>query len=113
MEDKKVSGGILGGVSIIWFIFEVLEYHLLTLVCHNLILKWAILFLWSNALAFINIWCFIQISTKNPKVLIPEKPILEIVSSLRIELNKGFAAIIDIGLGKHLKKFLFVKVIFD
>ncbi|KAL7608776.1 hypothetical protein Lser_V15G09943 [Lactuca serriola] len=102
-KDKKVSGGILGGVSIIWFLFEVLEYHLLTLVCHSLILTLAILFLWSNASAFIN-----KSPPKIPQVVIPEKPVLEIVSSLRIELNKGFAAIRDIASGKDLKKFLSV-----
>ncbi|CAI9282817.1 unnamed protein product [Lactuca saligna] len=83
------------GVSIIWFIFEVLEYHLMTLVCNGLILKLV------KCLGLYQ-----HISTKIPKVLIPQKPVLEIVSSLRIELNKGFAAIIDIGSGKHLKKFL-------
>ncbi|CAH1429247.1 unnamed protein product [Lactuca virosa] len=102
-KDKKVSGGILGGVSIIWFLFEVLEYHLLTLVCHSLILTLAILFLWSNASAFIN-----KSPPKIPQVVIPEKPVLEIVSTLRIELNKGFAAIRDIASGKDLKKFLSV-----
>ncbi|CAI9274473.1 unnamed protein product [Lactuca saligna] len=102
-KDKKVSGGILGGVSIIWFLFEVLEYHLLTLVCHSLILTLAILFLWSNASAFIN-----KSPPKIPQVVIPEKPVLEIVSSVRIELNKGFAAIRDIASGKDLKKFLSV-----
>ncbi|XP_023738480.1 reticulon-like protein B1 [Lactuca sativa] len=102
-KDKKVSGGILGGVSIIWFLFEVMEYHLLTLVCHSLILTLAILFLWSNASAFIN-----KSPPKIPQVVIPEKPVLEIVSSLRIELNNGFAAIRDIASGKDLKKFLSV-----
>lgn len=102
-KDKKLSGGILGGVSLIWFLFEVLEYHLLTLVCHSLILTLAILFLWSNASAFIN-----KSPPKIPQVVIPEKPVLEIVSSLRIELNQGFAALRDIASGKDLKKFLSV-----
>lgn len=102
-KDKKLSGGILGGVSIIWFLFEVLEYHLLTLVCHSLILTLAILFLWSNASAFIN-----KSPPKIPQVSIPEKPVLEIVSTLRIELNRGFAAVRDIASGKDLKKFLSV-----
>ncbi|XP_076951897.1 reticulon-like protein B2 [Bidens hawaiensis] len=102
-KDKKLSGGILGGVTLIWFLFEVLEYHLLTLVCHSLILTLAILFLWSNASTFIH-----KSPPKIPEVSVPEKPVLEIVSSLRIEINHGLAAIRDIASGKDLKKFLSV-----
>ncbi|XP_076929213.1 reticulon-like protein B2 [Bidens hawaiensis] len=102
-KDKKLSGGILGGVTVIWFLFEVLEYHMLTLVCHSLILTLAILFLWSNASTFIH-----KSPPKIPEISIPEKPVLEIVSSLRIEINRGLAAIRDIASGKDLKKFLSV-----
>lgn len=53
-RDKKLSGGILGGATVMWFLFEFLECHLLTLVAHSLIVGIGALFLWSNALAFIN-----------------------------------------------------------
>ncbi|KAK1438591.1 hypothetical protein QVD17_04400 [Tagetes erecta] len=102
-KDKKVSGGILGGVTVIWFLFEVLEYYLLSLVCHSLILTLAMLFLWSNASTFIK-----KSPPKVPDVAIPEKPVIEIVSSLRIEINRGLAAIHQIASGKDLKKFLCV-----
>ena len=46
---------------------------------------------------------------KIPEVSIPEKPLLEIVSALRIEINQGLAAIRDIASGKDLKKFLAVR----
>lgn len=102
-KDKKVSGGILGGVTLVWFLFEVLEYHLLTLVCHSLILALAVLFLWSNASTFIN-----KSPPKIPEVKIPEKPVTQIVAALRIEVNQGLATIRDIASGKDLKKFLSV-----
>lgn len=53
-RDKKISGGLLVGATAIWVLFELFEYHLLTLVCHGLILALAILFLWSNASSFIK-----------------------------------------------------------
>ncbi|KAM0909585.1 hypothetical protein ACQ4PT_014716 [Festuca glaucescens] len=53
-RNKKISGGVLAGATSIWLLFEVLEYHLLTLFCHCLILTLGTLFLWSNASAFIN-----------------------------------------------------------
>lgn len=53
-RDKKISAGVLGGATAIWVLFDVLEYHFITLVCHALILVLAVLFLWSNASTFIN-----------------------------------------------------------
>lgn len=53
-RNKKISAGVLGGATAIWVLFELLEYHLLTLVCHCLIVALAVLFLWSNASTFIN-----------------------------------------------------------
>jgi len=53
-RNKRISGGVLAGATAIWLLFEVMDYHLLTLLCHCLILTLAILFLWSNATTFIN-----------------------------------------------------------
>lgn len=53
-RNKKISGGVLGFATAIWVLFELVEYHLLTLVCHVLILALAVLFLWTNASNFIN-----------------------------------------------------------
>lgn len=53
-RDKKTSGGVLSVATAVWVLFELVEYHLLTLVCHVLIFGLAILFLWSNASTFIK-----------------------------------------------------------
>ncbi|GFP85826.1 reticulon-like protein b1 [Phtheirospermum japonicum] len=53
-RDKKLSAGLLGGATAIWILFDVLEYHVLSFVCHGLILVLTILFMWSNATTFIN-----------------------------------------------------------
>ncbi|XP_059640527.1 reticulon-like protein B2 [Cornus florida] len=102
-RNKKISAGILGGVTAIWVLFDLLEYHLLTLVCHCLILALAVLFLWSNATTFIN-----KSPPRIPEVSIPEEPILEFAAALRIEINRAFAILRDIASGKDLKKFLSV-----
>ncbi|URE22677.1 Reticulon [Musa troglodytarum] len=52
--NKKASAVLLGGATAIWILIKLMEYHLLTLVCHCLILSLAILFLWSNATTLIN-----------------------------------------------------------
>ncbi|XP_073130039.1 reticulon-like protein B2 [Henckelia pumila] len=102
-RNKMVSAGVLGGVTAIWVLFDVLEYHLLTLVSHGLILVLAVSFLWSNATTFIN-----KSPPRIPKVDIPEDPVLKLASALRIEINQASAFLRDIALGKDLKMFLCV-----
>lgn len=53
-RNKKISAGVLGFATAAWVLFELVEYHLLTLLCHLLILALALSFLWSNASTFIN-----------------------------------------------------------
>ncbi|XP_071685860.1 reticulon-like protein B1 [Rutidosis leptorrhynchoides] len=102
-RDKKVSAGILGGATTIWFFFEVLEYGLLTFVCNGLILLLSLLFLWANATTFIK-----KSPPKIPNVVIPEEQVKQIVGVVRIEINRALAAFQDVALGKDLKKFLSV-----
>ncbi|KAK4490773.1 hypothetical protein RD792_001482 [Penstemon davidsonii] len=102
-KDKKVSAGVLGGATAIWVLFDVLEYHFLTLVCHGLILSLAILFLWSNATTFIK-----KSPPRIPEVSIPEEPLLKFASALRCDINHAFAILRSIASGKDLKKFLCV-----
>nr|KAJ0188106.1 hypothetical protein LSAT_V11C900479880 [Lactuca sativa] len=100
-KDKKVSAGVLGFATLIWVLFELVEYHLLTLVCHTLILALAVLFLWSNAASFIN-----KSPPKFPEVNLPEDIVLGVASALRVEINKAFEVLRCIASGKDLKKFL-------
>ncbi|KAG4925640.1 hypothetical protein AAZX31_18G219900 [Glycine max] len=102
-RNKKISAGMLGGATAVWVLFELLEYHLLTLVCHILILLLAVLFLWSNAHTFIH-----KSPPRIPEFHLPEEPFLQVASALRIEVNRGFAVLHSIGSGRDLKKFLVV-----
>ncbi|KAK9143887.1 hypothetical protein Syun_013287 [Stephania yunnanensis] len=83
-RNKKISAGVLGGATAVWVLFELLEYHLLTLACHILILTLAILFLWSNASTFIN-----KSPPRIPDVHLPEEPFLQVAHELRFEINWG------------------------
>ncbi|KAL7108330.1 hypothetical protein ACP275_06G105500 [Erythranthe tilingii] len=102
-RDKKVSAGVLGFATAIWVLFELIEYHLLSLVCHMLILGLAIIFLWSNASSFIN-----KSPPKIPEVVLREDIVIGVANALRIEFNRAFAILRDIVSGKDLKKFLAV-----
>ncbi|XP_042505321.1 reticulon-like protein B2 [Macadamia integrifolia] len=102
-RNKKISASVLGGATAMWVFFELLEYHLLTLVCHCLILSLAILFVWSNATTFIN-----KSPPHIPTVSIPEEPIIQFAAALRFEINRALAVLREIASGKDLKKFLAV-----
>ncbi|KAF2315251.1 hypothetical protein GH714_038587 [Hevea brasiliensis] len=84
-RNKKISASVLGVATAIWVLFELIEYHLLSLVCHILILSLAILFLWSNAHTFIN-----KTPPRIPQVHLPEEPFLQIASALTFEINRAF-----------------------
>lgn len=102
-RNKKISASVLGIATVIWILFELLEYHLLTLVCHILIFSLAVLFLWANATNFIN-----KSPPHFPELSLPEQPFLQVAGALRYELNRAFTLLHDIAVGKDLKKFLAV-----
>nr|KJB06452.1 hypothetical protein B456_001G157900 [Gossypium raimondii] len=102
-RNKKISAGVLGGATAIWVLFELIEYHLLTLLCHISILSLAVLFLWSNVHTFIH-----KTPPRIPQVHLPEEPFLQIASALTIELNQALELLRDIASGRNLKKFLVV-----
>ncbi|XP_052209669.1 reticulon-like protein B1 [Diospyros lotus] len=102
-RNKKISAGFLSGATAIWVLFELLEYHLLTLVCHGLIITLVVSFLWSNASTFVN-----KSPPRIPEVHIPEEPVLQFASALRLEINRAFKVLRDIALGRDLKTFLSV-----
>ncbi|XP_042480687.1 reticulon-like protein B2 [Macadamia integrifolia] len=102
-RNKKNTGTALGGATLIWILFELLDYHLLTLICHGLILSLAILFVWSNATTFIH-----KSPPRIPEVSIPEEPVIEFAAAVRFEINRAFAVLRDAATGRDLKKFLAV-----
>ncbi|KAJ4787600.1 Reticulon-like protein [Rhynchospora pubera] len=102
-RNKKLSASVLGGATLVWILFEVLEYRLLTLMAHCFIMILAGLYIYSKALTFVHK------STPNiPEVSIPEDLTVKIARSSSYEINNAFAVLRQIGLGHDLKKFLMV-----
>ncbi|KAL3499284.1 hypothetical protein ACH5RR_038377 [Cinchona calisaya] len=104
-RNKKISAGVLGVATAIWILFEGLEYQLITLISHGLILVVAGLFLWSNASILLK-----KSPPRIPEVSVPEKPVLQFASDLRVTINHAFAVLRDIASGRDLKTFLSVIV---
>ncbi|XP_054808700.1 reticulon-like protein B14 [Prosopis cineraria] len=53
-RNKKLSASILVGLSTIWFLLEVVEFHFITLLCYFLIFNLLFFFLWYNTARFIT-----------------------------------------------------------
>ncbi|OAY58819.1 hypothetical protein MANES_02G209200v8 [Manihot esculenta] len=102
-RNKQASTGVFSAATVIWLLFECAGYHLLTFVCHSLILTLATLFLWSNLASFVN-----MSPPEFPKVTLPEHLFVNILLCLRAEINKAFITLRDVASGKDLKKFLSV-----
>nr|GEU32940.1 reticulon-like protein B2 [Tanacetum cinerariifolium] len=101
-RNKKKTAGMLGFATLIWALFELIEYHFLSLLCHILIVVLGIHFLWSNTL---NLF---YKCPQFPQVALEEDIVLQLASILRIEINNGLEVLREISSGKDLKKFLAV-----
>ncbi|KAF7813029.1 reticulon-like protein B1 [Senna tora] len=104
-RKKDSSAIVFGAGTAFWFFFELLGYHLVTLICHGLILTMIGVFLWTKASIYIHK------STPNiPELTIPRDSVLEVVSALRNEINRALVALRnilrDVSSGKDLKKFI-------
>ncbi|XP_074559272.1 reticulon-like protein B1 [Curcuma longa] len=102
-RDKKISAGVLVGATATWVLFEFFGYHLLPLMSHGLIISLVILFLWSKALTFIN-----KTPPHIPEVRIPEDQTVRVALAVRNEIDRAFAVLREIALGRGLKKFIIV-----
>ncbi|KAA8529111.1 hypothetical protein F0562_034090 [Nyssa sinensis] len=53
-KDKNLSAAILVAFTIIWFLFEVVEYNFVTLLSHLSIIMMLIVFIWFNGAGIMN-----------------------------------------------------------
>ncbi|XP_061357738.1 reticulon-like protein B14 [Gastrolobium bilobum] len=95
-KDKMLSGGIVAGFSIVWFLFEVVEYNFVTLLCHILMALMLILFVWYNAAGLIT-WRLPDIYDFE----IPESTFRYFYNKLNFLLRRFY----DISTGKDLTHF--------
>ncbi|QCE08584.1 riboflavin kinase [Vigna unguiculata] len=95
-KDKISSATMVAGFSIIWFLFEVVEYNFLTLLCHILMAIMLVLFVWYNAAGLIT-WSLPQIYDFQ----IPEPTFRFLYQKLNSFLRNFY----DISTGKDLTLF--------
>lgn len=52
-----MSASILGAATAAWVLFEVAEFHFLTLACYAAMIAMLTFFIWTNASDFLNLYC--------------------------------------------------------
>lgn len=55
-KDRNLSAGLLAGATLVWCLFEVVEYSIVPLVCQIAILAMLVVFIWSNAAPLLNMY---------------------------------------------------------
>ncbi|KAF8676255.1 hypothetical protein HU200_047127 [Digitaria exilis] len=104
-KDRNLSAGVLIGATLIWYLFEVVEYNIIPLLCQIAILAMLVIFIWSNAAPLLDIP-----PPRIPEVIISEHAFRQIAQTIHYKLAYTVDALYDIACGKDLKKFLLVIV---
>ncbi|KAI3463864.1 hypothetical protein Pfo_020527 [Paulownia fortunei] len=100
-RDTRVSAAILIGIAAIWFLFEVEEYNLVTLLCHLIITTMLVIFIWSSGAEFFN-WNPPNI----PKIILQDSTSREAASTFHRKFNDLLSNLLYVASGFDPKLFL-------
>lgn len=102
-RNKKISASVLTGATVVWIVFEWLNYHFLSFVCFALALGILAQFLWSNASGLLN-----RAPSRVPRLVLPEELFVNIGVTIGAEANRALLFIQDVACGGSSKQFLCV-----
>ncbi|XP_006491909.1 reticulon-like protein B5 isoform X3 [Citrus sinensis] len=100
-RNRQISAGILASGTVIWFFFECVGYHLVTFICHSIILTLSTLFLWSNLAAFTD-----MSPPQFPEIKLPEDLFVRVALYLRCVFNVASKMCQDVTTEPDIRKFL-------
>ncbi|KAK1320906.1 Reticulon-like protein B1 [Acorus calamus] len=100
-RNVHLSAGILAAVTVLWFLFEVVEYHFVTLLCHALITIMLVTFILYNGAALID-----RTPPKIPQSILSEHTFREVALTFHAKLSNSLSILHHIACGKDLKLFL-------
>lgn len=102
-RNKRISGSVLAGATVIWMLFEWLNYHFLTLLCLAVVLSMTALFLWSNAAILIN-----RSPPRMRPIVLPKEIFVDAAIALRDQINRFLGFLQEVAIGRDVKTFLAV-----
>ncbi|KAF7034641.1 hypothetical protein CFC21_045628 [Triticum aestivum] len=101
----KVSASILGAATAAWALFEVAEYHFLTLACYAAMIAMLTFFIWTNASAFMNLPV-----PRIPETILSERTAKQVILGLHRRLTWFVHRLYAIACGEDIKKFIMTVV---
>ncbi|KAM7268823.1 hypothetical protein ACFE04_010989 [Oxalis oulophora] len=104
-KKPQLSAAILIGVTIIWFLFEVVEYNFVTLMCHLAITIMLILLIRSTGAEFFN-WS----RPKTPDMILQDPAYKEFITNVNVLFNRFLKSFLNIACGRNPAKF-FVSIV--
>ncbi|KAK4429203.1 Reticulon-like protein B8 [Sesamum alatum] len=101
-RNKKISASVLTGATVVWVLFEWLEYHFLTFLCFVLVMGLIAQFVLKNASGILNR------SSKVPRLVLPEEVFVNAGKLIGSEVNRGLSFLQDVACEGNIKQFLVV-----
>nr|GMC76993.1 reticulon-like protein B8 [Ipomoea batatas]GME19093.1 reticulon-like protein B8 [Ipomoea batatas] len=104
-RNKKISASVLVGATLVWMLFEWLDYHLLTLICIALVLGLLVQFLWTHTSGMMS---SNRSPSQVPRLVLPEEVFVNIATTIGAEVNRALISLQDLSCGGSVKQFLIV-----
>ncbi|KAL0405175.1 UNVERIFIED_CONTAM: Reticulon-like protein B8 [Sesamum latifolium] len=102
-RNKKISASVLTGATVIWVLFEWLEYNFLTFLCFALVMGLIAQFVWKNASGILN-----SSPSKVPRLVLPEDVFVNAGKLIGSEVNRGLSFLQNVACEGNIKQFLAV-----
>ncbi|XP_047328245.1 reticulon-like protein B9 [Impatiens glandulifera] len=100
-KDAKISGAVLAGVTLLWFLFEIVEYNLVTFLCHIIITTMLVIFLWCVG-ADIFRWSPPEI----PKIVLQESAAQDLARFIHKRIKLFLSIFFHVASGNNAKVFV-------
>ncbi|XP_058088698.1 reticulon-like protein B9 [Magnolia sinica] len=100
-RDKNLSATVLAGTTMIWFLFEIVGCHFVTLVCHVCIIVMIVIFLWSKGATHFN-----RTPPKISDIMLSERTFEDVALAFHAKLLIFISIPYDAARGKNMKLFL-------
>ncbi|KAG8364523.1 hypothetical protein BUALT_Bualt18G0006000 [Buddleja alternifolia] len=104
-RNKKISASVLTGATVVWVLFEWLNYHFLALLSFVLVIGMIVQFAWKNASGILN-----RSPSHIPRLVLPEEVFVNIGKLVGSEVNRGLNFLQDVACEGTMKQFLLVVV---
>ncbi|XP_075498276.1 reticulon-like protein B8 [Primulina tabacum] len=102
-RDKTISVSCLAGATIVWVLFEWLNYNFLTLLSLAIVIGIVAQFVWKTASGILN-----RSPSEVPRLVLPEQVFINIGKLVGGEVNRGLNFLQDVACGGNMKQFLVV-----